>query len=156
MALQWIRSHIFIPTSVKDLRWLRVVNPDYWEIYSFPSPNEFRVTSPGNQPPYEKPLAKDARKSGQEKGSAYYYFPRDDRRAYPQPVFYKHEDIAGVLGPQVGNLLSAPGAVTDFTPKVAYSTENLPPTPPRYEPRKFTQSALTDNRTDDYPLRHIR
>ncbi|KAJ3336638.1 oligosaccharyl transferase subunit ost3/OST6, partial [Gonapodya sp. JEL0774] len=141
---------------LKDLRWFTMINPDYWETYSVPSPSEFRATAPGNQPAYAKPLLKDARKSGQEKSTSYYYFPRDERRAYPQTVTYKHEDIAGVLGPVVGNLLASPGAVSDFTPRTAYSEDKLPPTPPRVAPRMFAQSAITDNRTDDYPLRHIR
>jgi hypothetical protein len=83
--VQFITKHFGGLPSKDSWKWILRVNPE--SPNSFPTANEYRKTSPGNQPEYH--LAKE------EKLTKNYYFERDSRRNYPQTVVVTETKLLG-------------------------------------------------------------
>lgn len=62
--LQRFKSHIWVPKSVEDLKWLFFVNPAHYTNHVLPPAGTYRFPSPASQLPYKKALEKDARRNG--------------------------------------------------------------------------------------------
>lgn len=65
-----------IPTKLSDLAWIVRVNPKHPPILT--EAHTYRTVSPASQKPYSPPV--------NDTISKIYYYKRDSRRQYPQPL----------------------------------------------------------------------
>ncbi|KAI8802960.1 hypothetical protein BJ742DRAFT_777801 [Cladochytrium replicatum] len=101
----------WIPKSIKDWKWLVIVNPDHPS--SLPPASYVRSPNPGSQPAYV-PWKNEAIHKN-------YYFNRDTRRNYPQTVVFTSSDISTHILPTASQP-ALPSPATEIAPEKTGAT----------------------------------